>query len=75
MFHSKLLYAAIGGATVLIVKGLVGKKDGARPVVKNVYKGIARVNRGFERMAAEIREDLEDARQELEREEATQQPV
>ena len=73
MFH-KLLYAAIGGATVLVVKGLVGK-EGARPVVKNVYKGIARVNRGFERMAAEIREDLEDARQELAREEATQQPV
>ena len=70
----KLLYAAIGGATVLVVKELVGK-DGARPVVKNVYKGIARVNRGFERMAAEFREDLEDARQELAREEAAQQPV
>jgi hypothetical protein len=74
MLHSKLLYAAIGGATVLVVKGLVGK-DGARPVVKNVYKGIARINRGFERMTAEIREDLEDARQELEREEAAPRPV
>lgn len=72
MIH-KLLYFALGGATVLIVKGLAGK-DGARPVVKNVYKGIARVNRGVERMAAEIREDLEDARQEVEREEA-QPPV
>jgi len=73
MFH-KLLYAAIGGATALIVKGMVGK-DGARPVVKGVYKGIARINRGFERMTAEIREDLEDARQEVEREEAAQRPV
>lgn len=72
--HSKLLYMALGGATVLVVKGLAGK-GGARPVVKNVYKGIARINRGFERMAAEIREDLEDARQEVEREEAAQQPI
>jgi hypothetical protein len=73
MFH-KLLYAAIGGATVLVVKSLVDK-GGARPVVKGVYKGIARVNRGFERMAAEIREDIEDARQEVAREEATQPAV
>lgn len=74
MLHNKLLYAAIGGATVLVVKGLFGK-DGAKPVVKSVYRGIARVNRGFERFAAEIREDIEDARQEVAREEAAQQPV
>jgi hypothetical protein len=73
MIH-KLIYMAIGGAAVLVVKGLAGK-DGARPVVKGVYKGIARVNRGFERMAAEIREDIEDARQEVEREEATHPAV
>jgi hypothetical protein len=72
MLH-KLFYAALGGAAVLVVKGLKG--DGARPVVKGVYKGIARINRGFERATAEIREDLEDARREVEREEATQQPV
>jgi len=70
----KLMYMAIGGATVLIVKGLAGK-DGARPVVKSVYKGIARVKGGIERMAAEIREDIEDARQEVEREEAAQPAV
>jgi hypothetical protein len=73
MFH-KLLYAAIGGVTALVVKEMVGK-DGARPVVKGVYKGIARVNRGLERMTAEIREDLEDARQEVEREDGGPRPV
>jgi hypothetical protein len=73
MLH-KLLYAAIGGATALVVKGLVGR-DGARPVVKGVYRGIARINRNFERMTAELREDLEDARQEVEREEAAQRPI
>jgi hypothetical protein len=72
MIH-KLLYMAIGGAAVLVVKGLAGK-DG-KPVAKHVYRGIARVNRGFERMTAEIREDLEDARQEVEREEIAQQPI
>jgi hypothetical protein len=70
----KLLYALIGGATALIVKEMVGK-DGARPVVKGVYKGIARMNRGLERMTAEMREDLEDARQEVAREEAMPRPV
>jgi hypothetical protein len=65
MFH-RLFYVAIGGVAVLVAKGLTG---GTRPVAKTVYKGIARVNRGFERMAAEIREDFDDARQEVEREE------
>ena len=73
MFH-KLMYVAIGGAAALVVKGLAGK-GGVKPVAKSVYKGIARVNRGFERMAAEIREDIEDARQEVEREEAAQPAV
>jgi hypothetical protein len=73
MMH-KLLYVALGGAVVLVAKGLKGD-SGVKPVVKNVYKGIARINRGFERMAAEIREDIEDARLEVEREEAAQQPI
>lgn len=67
MFH-RLFYVALGGVAVLVVKGLTG---GAKPVVKSVYKGIARVNRGFDRMAAEFREDLQDAREEVEREEAS----
>ena len=73
MIH-KILYMAIGGAAALVAKSLMGG-EGKKPVVKNVYKGIARLNRGFERMTAELREDLEDARQEVEREEATQSPV
>jgi hypothetical protein len=73
MLH-KLLYVALGGAVVLVAKGLKGD-SGARPVVKGIYKGIARINRGFERAAAEIREDIEDARREVEREEATPPPV
>jgi len=47
MFH-RLFYVALGGVTVLVVKGLAG---GRKPVVKTVYKGIARVNRGFENLA------------------------
>ena len=70
MLH-RLFYVALGGAAVLVVKAVKGD----RGVVKGVYKGIARVNRGFERAAAEIREDLEDARREVEREEATRPPV
>ncbi|MEA2238270.1 MAG: hypothetical protein QOC81_2994 [Thermoanaerobaculia bacterium] len=73
MLH-KLFYIALGGAAVLVAKAVKGD-GGVRPVVKGVYKGIARVNRGFERAAAEIREDLEDARREVEREEAAQQPI
>ena len=73
MLH-RLFYITLGGVAVLVAEGLKGG-GGTRSVVKNVYKGIARINRGFERMAAEIREDLEDARREVEREEATQQPV
>jgi hypothetical protein len=71
MFH-RLFYIALGGVAVVIAKGLTG---GSKPVAKEVYKGIARVNRSFERATAELREDLEDARREVEREEATQQPV
>lgn len=69
MLH-RLLYMALGGAVVLVAKGLGVGRGGAKPVVKNAYKGLARINRSLERMAAEIREDLEDARQEVEREEA-----
>jgi hypothetical protein len=65
MFH-RLFYVALGGVGVLVVKGLTG---GSKPVVKSVYKGIARINRGIERMTAEIREDLDDARKEVAREE------
>jgi hypothetical protein len=68
MLH-RLFYMALGGAVVVVAKGL-GVGGSARPVTKNVYKGLARINRNLERMAAEIREDLEDARQEVEREEA-----
>ena len=68
MFH-RLFYIALGGAAVLVVKGFAG---GTKPVAKTVYRGIARVNRGIERAAAEFREDIEDARREVEREEATQ---
>lgn len=71
MFN-KLLYVALGGAAVLVVKGLGG---GTKPVAKCIYRGIARVNRGIDRMTAELREDLEDARQEVAREEAAQQPA
>jgi len=73
MVH-RLFYIALGGATALVAKALLGG-DGAKPVVKGVYKGLARINRRVERMTAELREDLEDARKEVEREEATQQPV
>jgi hypothetical protein len=75
MLHSKLFYVALGGAAVLVAKGLGLGRGGATPVVKNVYRGLARINRSVERMAAELREDLEDARREVEREEATQAPV
>jgi hypothetical protein len=75
MVHSKLFYVALGGAAVLVARALGVGRGGAKPVVKNVYRGLARVNRGVERMVAELREDLEDARQEVEREEATQAPA
>jgi hypothetical protein len=66
MFH-KLMYVALGGVAVIVVKGLGG---GTKPIAKHVYRGIARVNRGIDRLTAEFREDLEDARQEVEREAA-----
>lgn len=69
---NKLLYVALGGAAVLVVKGLGG---GTKPVAKSIYRGIARCNRGIDRITAEFREDLEDARQEVAREEAAQQPA
>lgn len=66
MFN-RLFYVALGGAAVLVVKGLGG---GTKPVAKSIYRGFARVNRHIDRMTAEFREDLEDARHEVEREEA-----
>jgi hypothetical protein len=72
MMH-RLFYIALGGVTAIVAKELMS--GGSKPAVKTVYKGIARVNRGLQRMAAEVREDLEDARKEVEREEAAQQPV
>ena len=71
MFH-RLFYVALGGIAVIVVRGLAG---GTKPAVKGVYKGIARLNRSFARATAEFREDLEDARQEVEREESAGQPV
>lgn len=68
MIH-RLFYIALGGVAVIVAKGLTG---GTKPVAKSVYRGIARVNRGIERATAEFREDLEDARREVEREEAAQ---
>jgi hypothetical protein len=73
MLH-RLFYIALGGAAVLVARGLGVGSGGVKPVAKNVYKGLARLNRSMERMASELREDLEDARQEVEREEAIQQP-
>lgn len=71
MIH-RLFYVALGGVAVIVARGFTG---GSKPVVKTVYKGLARINRGIERAAAEFREDIEDARKEVEREEATQPPV
>lgn len=71
MLH-KLFYVALGGVAVIVVKGLGG---GTKPVAKSIYRGIARVNRHVDRMTAEFREDLDDARHEVEREEAAYHPA
>jgi hypothetical protein len=63
---NRLLYFTLGVAAGLAVSSVTGRK----PITKNVYKGLARANRGLQRLAAGIREDLEDARAELQREEA-----
>jgi len=66
-----LLYAVAGGVIALAGKSLTG---GAKPLYKGVYKGIVRLNKGWERVTAEIREDLEDARREVDHEEAQGAP-